>query len=261
MFMSGSDFDFKDELEEDTVWQWVIFDNANNNSLFNVIRLARENARGIRNKISTELWEAINRWYLYVRSLKERPFRSADIYTFSQDMTAHIAVIKSNISNTILHNDGWHFISLGIFIERALQVLRILRSKISDCTILSDNGVNKALMQYQWTTMLKSLEAFDVHTQYFKGKMTSGSIFEMILAIESFPRSILYTTNRIKRHLEGISVRSPRFEEDITPCLQSVETSLQFEKYEDEDAVVNQIDELYSHIADIHIQVEKLYFQ
>ncbi len=262
IFMSGSESPLQGhDLKEQEVWQWVIFDSNNPNSIFSVVRNARENARSIRNKISTELWEAINKLYLYCKSRKETPFNSSDIYHFSEQINANIAVIKSNIRNTLLHNDTWHFLCAGLFVERGFQVLRILKSKISDCAILSDNGVNRALMQYQWTTMLKSLEAFDVHTTYYQGKMSSASIFEIILSNPIFPRSIHFTCLRIIEHLEGISVRPHDYQLVAEEANNTIQKCAQFQLFSKEDEVIDHIDELSTAFGNVHFKVTEVYFQ
>jgi uncharacterized alpha-E superfamily protein len=261
MFMSGSDFDTNSILNERDVWQKVIFDASNPNSIFSIVHNARENARSIRNSISTELWESINKWYIFSKSYRQESFSSADIYSYADKMTSHIAVIKSNISNTLLHNDIWHFISLGVFIERTLQTLRILNSKISDCAILSNNGENLPLLQYQLTTLLKSLEAFDLHRLYYKGHMSKESIFEIILSNPLFPRSIQYSIKRIHRHVLGISVRPPAYREVIDAFISNSNQLITFDQFENEEVVLEHISTLNASLLNFHNRIQELYFQ
>lgn len=260
LFTAGAEFETTNPLNENEVWQKVIFDVNNPNSIFNIIKYARENARSIKNNISSELWESINKLFLYCKNLESFTFTSSDLHSFSEAIASHIAVIKSNITNTMLHNDAWHFLSLGIFIERALQVLRILRSKISDWVILSDNGVNTALMQYQWTILLKSLECFDIHNLYYRGQRSRDGIFKIILANEIFPRSIMYTGQKIYDHLLKISVRPKDYLLTMDNINNSLGECLSFSAFEDEEKVVEHISDTYNCISQIHYDIKKLYF-
>lgn len=261
LFMSGSDFDTTAIVNEKEVWQKVIFDGNNPSSLFSLARSARENARSIRNNISTELWEAINKWYLFFKSVKKKKFSSGKVFAFSEENIAHIALIRSTINTTLLHNDIWGFLNLGIHMERSLQVLRILKSKISDSIILSNNGVNIPLLQYQWTTLLKSIEAFDIYKKYYKGILLKETIFELILTNPLFPRSLVYSTGKIKFHLKQISVRTEDFDSVFEKINQRVEESITFSEFTDEEKVIEDIAEAYECISAFHFDISKLYFQ
>ena len=260
MFMSGTNDLIESPLNEDEVWSWVLFDASNPNSIFTIIRSARENTRSIRNKVSTEMWESLNKCFLYCKK-EGSTFSSEDIYHFTEQMTFHLAVVKSHILNTLLHQDPWNFISLGIFVERTQQILRILKSKISDASILSDNGANRALLQYQWTIMLKSLEAFDVHTEVNRGKMSQATIFELILSNAAFPRSLRYSYNHVIQHLKSISVRTSEYAATLQSMQDELEGHLHFEDLSSEESVMQQIDELSEKLSNLHPKIEKLYFQ
>lgn len=261
LFMSGSDFNPESPLTAKEVWQKVIFDPNNTGSLLSIAHNARENARSIRNSISTELWEAINKWYLYNKSLNAHTFNASDIFSFCEQMNAHISLVKSNVYNTLLHNDIWNFICLGIYIERCLQVLRILRSKISDSVILSNNGANLPLLQYQWTTLLKCLESFDVHKGQYKGVVSKETIFELILTNEKFPRSIKYSIKKVLHHFSNISIKHKAFEKTLTGFQSDFEPCMAIENFSDEENVVQSIADMQTCISNFHFEIQKLYFQ
>ncbi len=261
LFMSGSDFNTDSPLAAKEVWQKVIFDSNNSSSLNSIAQNARENARSIRNSISTELWESINKWFLFSKSMDAESFNSSKIFSYTEQMNTHIALVKSNIYNTLLHNDIWNFICLGIYVERSLQVLRILRSKISDSIILSNNGANYPLLQYQWTTLLKSLESFDVHKGQYKGHLSKETIFELILTNEKFPRSLKYSLNKVLLHLTKISIKPASFDDVFSQFETEIKECTVFENSSDEDEVINSIAEIHDCISNFHFKIEKLYFQ
>jgi len=261
LFMSGSNFQSQTILNENEVWQKVIFDANNSNSILNIIKNTRENARSIRNVISEEFWESINKWYLESRDLDAQKFSSDRMFSFSESMNTNIVIIKSRLHHTFLHDDIWHFICLGIYIERALQVLRIIRSKISDSIILSDNGVNQTILQYQWTTLLMCLEAFGIHQKKYKGQRSKKSIFELALANGGFPRSFKYAALKVKRHLEGISVYPSGHQTVKEEFDQLFKECLAFDDFSEEDKMINMIDNAYDCITQFHFKIEGLYFK
>jgi uncharacterized alpha-E superfamily protein len=260
MFMAGSNYQVQGELVEKEVWKNVIFDINNSNTLFSIIKNARENARSIRNSISTELWESINKLYLLCSQYDEQRFGSGDLFNFSEDMKSNISVIKSNITNTILHDDCYHFICMGIYIERALQALRIVRNKISDWMILSNNGENRPLVAYQWTILLKSLEAYDIYNKLWPGKKTKMNIFKLIFENEQFPRSIAFSLAHINSSISTISVKPDGFEELMDYFNSRLVEVAKFESFDNEDKIIDHIDDSYESIAKIHSDINKMYF-
>ncbi|WP_236973631.1 alpha-E domain-containing protein [Membranihabitans maritimus] len=261
MFMAGSEFTFETDLVEKDVWQKVIFDGNNPDSIIGIAKSARENARSIRNNISAELWESINRYYLFCNSIRESKFNYGKIFSFTEDININMALIKSNIHNTLLHDDPWSFICLGIYVERSLQVLRIFKSKISDSIILSDNGANQSLLQYQWITLLKCLEAFDIHKNYYKGFLSLKSISELILSNAAFPRSLKYSTLKLLNTLSRISVKPEGYSAMYERIESKITERLNFDKFSEEESVLTFITEMYADISVFHSEINNLYFR
>ncbi|MEM1122943.1 MAG: alpha-E domain-containing protein [Bacteroidota bacterium] len=261
LFMSGSNYQSQTILNENEVWQKVIFDLNNTNSILSLIQQTRENARSIRNVISEEFWESINRWYLTTKELDPKDFSSDDIFAFSEQMNADIVLIQSRLHHTFLHDDIWSFINLGIYVERALQILRIIRSKISDSNILSDNGVNQTILQYQFTTLLMCLEAFDIYIKKYQGVRSKKTIFDLVLMNDLFPRSFKYTSLKIKRHLHGISVYPQGHLELKENFDRILAEYLNFDSFSEEDQIISFVDKAYNSISNFHYQIEQLYFK
>lgn len=261
LYVSGSTFVDEGQLDENQVWQTVIFNPDNPNSIFNSINHCRENARSIRNNISSELWEAINKWYLFSKQRSQQQFSSSDLFWYSEQMVSQIALIKSTMVNTLLHDDVWHFLNLGILLERALQVLKIIRTKISDSAILSNSGVLENLKLFQWLVMLRSVGAFDAHQNMNPSNLMSNeTIFKLILSNEMFPRSIHFATNKIHNHLTRLSVQSDQAKKISSDFLSRTEQNNTFSAYADEDAVITHIEELEEWISNVNNQIQDLFF-
>jgi uncharacterized alpha-E superfamily protein len=260
MFMAGTNYQIQGELVEKEVWKNVVFDINNPNTLFSIIKNARENARSIRNSLSIEIWESINKLYLLCSTYDQNSFGSGDLFKFSENMKSNISVVKSNISNTILHDDSYHFICMGIFIERALQALRIVRNKISDWLILSDNGENKPLVSYQWTILLKSLEAYDIYNKLWPGVKTKQNMFKLIFENENFPRSVAYSLSKITSSISKISVRPEGYDELLGYFNSRLVEAAKFDEFDDEDSVIGHVDDAYESIAKIHSDISNMYF-
>ena len=260
LFISGSDFNTQSSVSEKDVWDKVIFDHTNPGSVFSLCQYARENARSIRTNISYEFWEAINCWYLYNKKISNCPFDSGMISKFSAETKTHFANVKYTMHETLLHDDSWRFINLGINLERCLQVLRLVKCKIQDTSILSENGTNQILLQYQWTILLRTLEAFDISKGMSKGFLDKESIFALVLENDAFPRSLKHSTDQMLRFFKSISVCPEGFYKALDEIHHKIDNQYIYLNYENEDVLLDNIDNYSQVITNFHNTIQKIYF-
>lgn len=195
--MYGIEFDPDQAVDEKKVLMEVGFSKDNGASILSTVAAARENARSLRYIISTELWEVINQYYLFVNNYSVDFYHTRGLYDFTLNVAKHCAIIRSYVDHTIIHDDIWVFINLGIYLERAAQIIRILSSKLHDIKVVTENGANIPLQQYQWTTTLKVLESFDMHRRVYRKTQNQKSTFEFLVTNPNFPRSIVYNLNQL----------------------------------------------------------------
>jgi len=88
-------FEFNDDVNSYTAQDFLTFQAGNPNSLVSVVALARENARMVRDQVTVEIWEEINRIYLFLKSTSAR-----DLW-------------DSNPSNSTRRLNSVHFICRG----------------------------------------------------------------------------------------------------------------------------------------------------
>ena len=261
LYVSGSSFDSSSPLSEQEVWRTVIFDPLNPSSMFSSINRARENARSIRNTISAELWEAINKWYIFCKNRSHQEFYSSDLFWFSEQIIANQALIKSTMVNTILHDDVWHFLNVGISLERTMQVLKIIRTKISDSAILSNSGALVSLKLFQMSVMLRSIGAYDVHQTINKTTlMTTETIFNLVFSNDMFPRSTISSTRKIYSHLSCIHVESDEVEDFTMDFKSKMNLFNEFSDYSDEDAVIQHIEAMDHWLLESHEKIQDIFF-
>jgi uncharacterized alpha-E superfamily protein len=233
----------------------------NPNSLLSTVFAARENARSVRYIISTELWEVINQYYLFVKEYSEDFYKTRGLYDFTGQAAKHCAIARSYVDHTLIHDDIWTFIELGTHIERAAQILRILRSKLHDIAVVTENGANIPLRRYQWTITLKVLEAFDMHRRTYRKPQTQHTVFEFLLSNPNFPRSIAYNLLRIHELLGNLSF-SAEAKELLFFKAGKLSSHFRYLEVEDiMDDIQGFLDQSLSEIYSLHKLIEAKYFQ
>lgn len=195
-------FDKMDPLE---VAYYIGLNEFNPVSVKHSIGQARENARGAKDSISTELWESINTFYHYINSHNRNYFKESGIYEFSRKVLEHSSVINGNIDNSLLHNETWSIIHLGQHIERTAQVIRMIVTKINDINRTPKNEYYDMIELFENVNLLKSTEAYDMSKIYYKEVPNVSHSLEFLTLNRNFPKSIVYNLRHIQDCLFRIS--------------------------------------------------------
>ena len=186
----------------DNVCQFLIFDRDNPNSILSCLRAARENARSIRESLSSAMWEEINKFYLMVRS-ESRESADDDIVRFLSQVKLTSHLINGISDATISHGEGWHFARMGRLLERADKTSRILDVKYF-LLLPTTSEVGTPLDVIQWSALLKSASALEMYRKA-RGRITPGGVVEFLVLDREFPRSMHFCLIKSEESLHAIT--------------------------------------------------------
>lgn len=195
------------EPTRENVIQFLTFDTDNPNSILSTLIKARENARTIREIISSEMWEQINKFYFLVRdamSGDESMKNTHDFYT-GVKMESHLF---SGITDTTLsHGEAWHFSRLGRLLERADKTSRILDVKYFVLLPRPDD-VGSPFDNIQWSALLKSASALEMYRKKHR-RIYHKKVAEFLILDQEFPRSMHYCLIKAEESLKSITGSRP----------------------------------------------------
>lgn len=187
----------------DNVLHFLTFDSDYPNSILSCVRAARENARGIRETISSEMWEQVNDFYLMVKDAAQAPLSPEPLYSFYPQVKMASHLFAGVMDATMAHNEGWHFGQVGRLIERADKIARILDVKYF-ILLPSLKDVGTPLDDLQWIALLKSASAYEMYRKYYR-RLTPRNITEFLILNPTFPRSIQFCLMQAEKSLHEIS--------------------------------------------------------
>jgi uncharacterized alpha-E superfamily protein len=183
--------------------QWLTFDQENPSSIMACLARARLNARSIRGTISSEVWRELNKlyWMLcdgeFIRRTRGSP------HEFYQAVECGSALFQGLCDATAAHDEGWQFIQLGKFVERADKTLRILDIQYHLLRELT-NPADVPLTHLHWAAVLKSCQAFEAYQRRHVGRIEPERVVEFLLLEPSFPRSVRFCLEALTQALEAI---------------------------------------------------------
>ena len=191
-------------VNADTVCEFVTFATENPNSIRSSIARARENARTVREYISSEMWERINSLYLWINSVEARQLFDTSTIDFYRRIVDCCHGFHGTTNATLTHSDGWHFLQLGKYLERADSASRILDLKYH-ILLPSGEQVGGDTDTAQWAAVLKNCSAYEAFCKLHPAGATPSKVAEFIILHDTFPRSIRFCADRLNDSLHHIS--------------------------------------------------------
>lgn len=192
------------DVTSEAIMDFVTFEKTNANSILSSMTLARENARTVREQISSEMWEQINRLYLYLQSPAARTaFRESPI-GFFRLLVDNLHSFQGITDATMTHGEGWQFIQAGKYIERADSTSRVLDFKYH-LLLPSGEQVGGNVDITQWMAVLRSCSAMEAYFKISHGHVTSWQVAEFLILHDTFPRSIRFCVDALDQALHSIS--------------------------------------------------------
>lgn len=191
------------EPTAENIIQFLTFDREYSNSIISCLSAARENARSVREIISSEMWEQVNAFYFMVKETAQS--RSiAELPEFFAQVKLASHLFAGVMDATMTHNEGWHFGQIGRLLERADKTARILDVKYF-ILLPSVNDVGTTLDQLQWMALLKSASAYEMYRKCGQHRITPNAVAEFLILNREFPRSIQFCLLQAERSLHQIT--------------------------------------------------------
>ncbi len=169
------------QLQAADVLELLAYDETQPSSIMASARNARDNARGVREAISGEVWEVINATHLRLPSQRAQA-RVSGPDSFLAFIRTRSALVGGHIEATMSRDDGWRFLVLGRSLERADMTARLLAAQQSQRTDLA--------------LLLRSCGGHEAYLRAYRGHLDSAEVAEFLMSDRLFPRSLLHTVDR-----------------------------------------------------------------
>lgn len=177
-----------DAFNRENVVRFLTFDTRNPNSILSCLCLARENARSVREWISSEMWQQINTFYLLLKDASRNGGGIELPHEFFEEIMAASHLFTGLAENTMTHGEGWQFVRLGRMLERADKTARIIDVKYF-ILLPSLDYVGTPFDHILWGAILRSASAFEMYRQRF-GQIAPDHIIDFMVLDAAFPRAI-----------------------------------------------------------------------
>lgn len=197
-------YELYDQADSGSVTDFLTFNRKNPNSIISCMLAARENASMIRDQLSTEMWQSINQTYLFLKSNNAKQVWDSGPYEFYKQIQDYSHLFIGLTNSTFSHKEGFYFMQVGKFIERADKTSRILDIKYH-ILLPSVEEVGGAVDAIQWSAILRSCSAFEAYHRIFVASVDPLKVADFLIFNDHFPRSIQFCVRELDKYLHYIS--------------------------------------------------------
>ncbi len=197
-------FEDPDGINEAAIIRTLILDRDNPSSIRSCLEQARFNGRSVRSSLTMEMWEALNDGWRKLE-LMDVAEAQRDLPTVLDWVKARSSMLRGTVDSTMLRDDGYYFLRLGGYIERADMTLRLLDVKYY-VLLPETEVVGGGRDHHQWTSVLHATSAIRAFHHVYRGDYSPEKIADFLILNKRFPRSIAYTYAEIGRYLDMLAL-------------------------------------------------------
>ncbi|NCA71554.1 MAG: alpha-E domain-containing protein [Sphingobacteriia bacterium] len=245
------------EYGERQVVRFLIGDERNAGSILSALAAARENCRTIRDFIPRESWELLNEIYLFAREDLAKGMTKGGRHAYLKRVIQGAHNMTGLLSGTMLHDQGYDFLRLGRFLERADMTTRIIDVRSANLLSARQTTELSPFETIQWVSVLKSMTAYQAYRRSEQVRVQRAPVLRFLFRNQVFPRSVGHCVEALRvslaklpRHDSALQVAG-RLDEDLASTAPWQLDQLQLHHF---------IDRLQVGIGDLHQAIASTWF-
>lgn len=182
---------------EKNVVAFLVSDERNPGSILSSLKIARENARTMRDVMPREAWEQISGLHSMAAQRSRKGELKPDRDQYLRAIVQGAQTITGLLAGTMSHDVGYDFLRMGRNLERADMTSRIIDVRSADLLPEQGGGL-RPFETIQWMSVLKSLSAYQMYRQHVDQSVRRVPVLEFLLKDKDFPRAIFHTLGEIE---------------------------------------------------------------
>lgn len=182
------------------------FDTSSPNSLRSILGMAYRTASRIRDRLSADSWRVLSRIDETFRLPASGNVDTTDLLNLSSELIVNLASFGGLIAESMTRSQAFHFMDLGIRIERATQTSALLSNAFERRDISSE----------VLDTLLRVCDSRMTYRYRYLSTVSVVPVLDLLVTDDTNPRSIIYQLLSIKNHIEQL----PRSEEQPLTTLE-----------------------------------------
>lgn len=210
------------DLAGDDVRFYLTSDTMNPDSLVSCVRLARTLARGIREAISSEMWEELNTLYGSLATPTTSRQVRGEAVSFARLVRERLQSFQGLAESTLARDEPWHFLELGKFVERADDVARVLnrQAHLLGAGVATDDPTGPDVVR--WLAVLRTCGSAEAYARYYSLRVEPARLLEFLLLNPIFPQSVRFSLVSACAALDAVAALRVAAGNDPGPAVRTL---------------------------------------
>jgi uncharacterized alpha-E superfamily protein len=220
------------DYDEVSVIEFLTVSRDNGSSIISSLEAARENARSVRDYLSSESWVAINRLYHSTGNTNIHLILADGLYDFCDSVRVGSHLFAGTVRATSLYDEGMQWQWTGAYLERSDMITRLVDSKYH-LLMRNVDEIGGPIDRYQWMALLRSVSGWEAYLRLHPEGVEPASVVEFLLLNPIFPRSLRTSIDSLQRALaEATTGAEVRLRNHPMRLVAELQSRLQFESAE-----------------------------
>lgn len=258
--ITGSEANFFERFEaaeEGAVLSFLLADPDTPSSVTASLRMARENARMIRDIIPREAWEQLNNLYHFAREQVDEGLGKRGRNEYLRRIVVGSQTLTGMLAGTMNHDDGYAFLRCGRNLERADMTTRIVDVRAETLTETNDQDGVRRFENIQWMSVLKSLTGYQMYRRSMQVRINRPDVLRFLLQSPEFPRAVRHCVEAVAASLTALERNETALR--IIGRLQRLLDGLDVAVL-DGPALHDFVDEVQIGLGELHDAIAETYF-
>ena len=234
----------------------LTFERSNPGSVWSCFAQGRENARQMRHCISAEMWTSLNLAYLRIQQVRITDIWMASPESFYAATSADIDTFMGVAAATMYRGEGWHFMQLGRFVERAQQVAAVLLAQTD-----ADMGASVEQSESDWVTLLRAHHAYEEYTRAYGVAARPEPALDLLVTDPLLPNSICRSLDRAELELAALGAAPDAAAAAAVRRLSGRLRALAHYEWPDRDDRPELLRRIDAHCRELHDLITLTYFE
>lgn len=238
----------------------LAFDRRNPSSIVSCIASARENLRHVREQCSSEMWEQLNRLYLQITSTAPEESWILHSHLFFRAVQEGAQLFQGITDSTMTHNEGWHYIQLGRYVERTELLSSLVGTHFRTMPQATDQVVESESLE--WVGLLRCCAAFEAYCKTHTAEVRPLRVAAFLLLNPDFPHSVRFSVEMVHSALKTIGELTERKADKPVRLAGRLRATLSFSQIEEiiAESAVAYVDSVREQCAQAHVAIHQIYF-
>ena len=174
----------------------ILRNRSNQKSIISLIKNVRNNSKIVRNSLTRETWQSINECWIKFDKVSKNKIHFQKIPEVLENLLKDYLIFRGTVYSTLLRNDVYYFLEIGMFLERIENTTRVIRSNTEKTTF--DINIKKInFNELESEILLRTLASWNSFNWLYNNNICEKYVLDYLLKDQISTRSLNFCYNEL----------------------------------------------------------------